>query len=266
MKSIEEKCFALTSILSEAGSAIVAFSGGTDSMFLINEASKIKGLRLLAVTIRTPYMFSNEISEAESFCNERLINHRIIDMEIPLSIKNNPAERCYLCKTEILRIISNIAVSEGYSNIFDGTNFDDLSDYRPGMRALKEFGIRSPLLEACLNKKEIRKLSRNEGLKTWDKPANACLLTRFPHDTLITIRDLGMAEEAEEFIATTGLKGSRVRVHGDIARIECRNEQFETLMSVQTRELIIRKLKSLGFRYITIDLEGYITGRMNKKT
>lgn len=261
----EEKLLKLIKILSDSGSAIIACSGGTDSIFLLHTASKIKNLRLTAVSVISPYMHSEEIAEAERFCSERLIEHRIVEMEFPENIRNNPENRCYLCKKEILALISMIAGKTGYNNVYDGTNADDINDYRPGMKALREAGIRSPLLEAGLTKPEIRELSKEEGLNTWDKPANACLLTRFPHDTFIETGELRKVEKAEKYIETLGLRGSRVRVHSDIARIECRQGQIEIAVADDNREKIINYFKSLGYKYITIDLEGYITGRMNLK-
>jgi len=261
----EEKILKLKSILSDSGSAVIACSGGTDSIFLLYTASKIKKLRLMAVSVKSPYMHSEEIAEAEKFCSDRLINHRVVEMAFPEGIRNNPENRCYLCKREILALILLIAEEGKYINVFDGTNADDINDYRPGLKALKEAGVRSPLLEAGLTKAEIRELSREEGLNTWDKPANACLLTRFPHNTVIESGELRKVEKAEKFIESIGLNGSRVRVQGDLTRIECREGQIETAVTDDNRERIINYFKSLGYKYITIDLEGYITGRMNLK-
>lgn len=260
------KLSVLNRILSESGSAIIACSGGTDSIFLLHMASKVRGLKLMAVTARTSYMHQGEISEAEEFCRERGIEHRVTDIAFPGEIRQNPAERCYLCKKVILSSIIGIAAEEGYDNIFDGTNADDVLDYRPGMKALKESGVRSPLLESGLTKKEIRMVSRSEGLKTWDKPANACLLTRFPHGAFISEEELAKAGEAESFIASIGFPGARVRVHGDMVRIEFRQQQFRKALTAENRKKISEKLKSIGYRYISADIEGYITGKMNIKS
>ena len=266
MTVTEKKISRLNNILSESGSAIIACSGGTDSIFLLHQAAGIKGLRLMAVTIRTPYMPSEEITAAEGFCKKRGIRHQVIELPIADEIKNNPGERCYLCKKLILKSIMNLAVSEGYDSVFDGSNADDAKEYRPGMKALKESGVRSPLLEASLTKKEIRKTSKAAGLDTWDKPANACLLTRFPHGTQITVEELNKAEKAESFLALLGFRGARVRVHGDLARIEFRNEQFRKALTSTTRRKIAEKMKTIGYRYVSVDIEGYVTGKMNNKS
>ena len=266
MTATEKKISMLNNILSGSGSAIIACSGGTDSIFLLNQAAGIKGLRLMAVTIRTPYMPSEEITAAEDFCRKRGIIHRVIELPIADEIKNNPGERCYLCKKLILKSIMNLAVNEEYSSVFDGSNADDSMEYRPGMKALKESGVRSPLLEANLTKKEIRRTSKAAGLDTWDKPANACLLTRFPHHTMITNDELKKAEEAEAFLGVLGFRGARVRVHCDLARIEFRSEQFRKALISNNRRKIAEKLKSIGYRYVSVDIEGYITGKMNNKS
>ena len=261
----EDKLQKLRSILAEAGSAVVALSGGTDSVFLAWVASEVKELRLLAVTVNSPYMFASEVSEAISFCASHGIDHRQIIMGIPDVVVNNPPVRCYLCKREVMSRITEEAVKAGFSYVFDGTNVDDVSDYRPGMKALKEFGVRSPLLEAGLSKEDIRALSREAGLPTGDKPSNACLMTRFPHGTVISPDELRKAEAAEDILSGLGLKGSRVRVHGEVVRIECRNEYMTSLLDEKLRAGITAKLKALGYSYITVDLEGYRSGSMNRK-
>ncbi len=264
--TLHDKTDRLRSLISDAGSAAIAFSGGTDSSFLLHFASGISTLKLLAVTVSTPYMFEFEITEAKEFCINYGIDHRVVKMEFPDSIKGNPPERCYLCKKEVMKVIRLEAEQAGMKFIFDGTNTDDISDYRPGMKALREAGIRSPLVEVGLTKEEIRALAVKAGLKAGNKPSNTCLLTRFPHDTMITPGDLRRAENAEIFLSSIGFEGSRVRVHGEVARIECRNEQFVALTAAETREKIISALKNFGYKYITVDLEGYRSGSMNKTT
>jgi uncharacterized protein len=185
-------------------------------------------------------------------------------MEIPESVTGNPPDRCYLCKKEVMKAVRSAAMDAGIINIFDGTNADDVHDYRPGMKALEELGVRSPLLEAGLTKKEIRILAREAGLDVSDKPSNACLLTRFPHDSAIIPDDLRRAEEAELILSNLGFGGSRIRVHGELVRIECRKEHFVRIIADEMREKIISALKELGYRYITIDIEGYRSGSMNK--
>jgi len=259
-----DKLRKLRTILSDAGAAAIALSGGTDSTFLVSVASGISGLRVLAVTVSTPYMFISEVEEAAAFCDRCGVMHRTIRMDIPETVRGNPPDRCYLCKTEVMGVVRATAGKEGISVIFDGTNADDVNDYRPGMRALEELNIRSPLLEAGLTKNEIRALAREAGLDVSDKPSNACLLTRFPHDSSILSGELRKAEEAEIFLTGMGLEGSRIRVHGDLVRIECKTEFFPKIMEANMREKMITALKNMGYKYITVDIEGYRSGSMNK--
>lgn len=256
----------LKSILSGAGSAVIALSGGTDSTFLLSVAAGLPGLRVMAVTVSTPYMFSSEVDEAALFCREKGVHHRLVEFDIPETVRENPPERCYLCKTEVMKSVKAVAKEEGYAFVFDGTNADDLLDYRPGLKALEEAGVRSPLAEARLTKEEIRALSRAAGLAVSDRPANACLLTRFPHDTEISTAALRRAEKAEQIVRDEGFTGARVRVHGEMARLEIWNEHFELMARKETRTRIATALKELGYRYITIDAEGYRSGSMNKRT
>ena len=262
--TMHEKHEKLKAILSDAGSAVVALSGGTDSTFLVSVAAGVPGLRLMAVTVSTPYMFSSEVDDAIRFCVEKGVNHREIRMDIPSTVLLNPPDRCYLCKTEVMKSITAAAHEGEYDFVFDGTNADDLREYRPGLKALREAGVRSPLAEAELTKEEIRALSREAGLEVSDKPSNTCLLTRFPHDTEITPAGLRLAEKAERILSEAGFPGARVRVHGDLVRIEVRNEQFERIISPDVRAALSGAIRALGFRYVTIDAEGYRTGSMNK--
>ncbi len=261
----EKKLLKLKKILSDAGSAVIALSGGTDSIFLAYVASGIENIKIMAVTVNTPYMFDSEVVESIIFCKEHSIRHKEIQMEIPEAVRNNPPDRCYLCKKEVMKMVRGVADKERFKWVFDGTNIDDTADYRPGMKALKELEIRSPLLEAGITKDDIRTLSRNAGLITWNKPSNTCLLTRFPHNTPVTIAGLRRAEAAELVLETFELKGSRIRVHDDIARIECRKEHFSMIVSEKIRNEIVAGLKKIGYRYITLDLEGYRSGSMNPK-
>ncbi len=261
-----DKTNRLMTIMSDAGSAVIAISGGTDSTYLASFATGVKGLRVMAVTVITPYMFSSEVRDAVSFCKSVGMKHMEITMAIPGAVISNPPERCYLCKREVMKAVTDAAGEGGYAFVFDGTNADDLLDYRPGMKALREFGIRSPLAEAGLTKSEIRDLAREAGLAVSDKPSNSCLLTRFPHYTPITEENLRRAEEAEHITAEMGFAGARVRVHGDLVRIEIRRDQFALVMNDDIREVLTSAIKKLGYKYITIDAEGYRSGSMNNKT
>jgi uncharacterized protein len=253
----------LDNILKDLKSFVIAFSGGVDSTFLLHRASQIKKLKIVAITIRTTYIPTREIDEAVEFCKTNGINHTILDLACPEEIRYNPIDRCYICKKLLFGQIKSFADKNGYSYIVDGTNADDNGDFRPGLKALEELGVRSPLMESGLIKHEIRELSQRAGLPTWDKPAYACLLTRIPYDTKVTENDLRMVENAEQFLFEKGFPGTRVRIHGDIARIECLPGYINKITQEPERAYIIDNLKKIGFRYISLDLEGYRTGSLN---
>ena len=253
----------LNSILKELGSFAVAFSGGVDSSFLLHRASSVRRADIIALTIRTPYIPSREIEEAIEFTKTFGISHKIIDLPFSEVIRNNPIERCYLCKKTLFSELIKYARENNFKYVIDGTNVEDRGDFRPGMKALKEMGIRSPLMESGLSKHEIRELSREEGLFVWDKPAMACMLTRIPYDTEVKDGVLKMIEEAENMLFDKGYPGTRVRIHGDMARIECLPGYIEKIIQNPDKEYIITNLKKIGFRYVSLDLEGYRTGSSN---
>ena len=259
----DEKLIKLDSILRDLGSFVAGFSGGLDSSFLVHRASLQKDLSFVAVTIHTPYVPEREIKEAKAFTKEFSIEHKIIEVPFPGDIRNNPEGRCYLCKKILFGKIVGYANENDYKYIVDGSNTDDKNDYRPGLRALKELNIRSPLAEAGLSKKEIRELAHKAGLSAWDKPAMSCLLTRIPHNTGISEDLLRMIEKAEDHLYEKGYPGTRVRVHGDIARIECIPVNIGKLINDPYLGSIVAYLKNIGFRYVSLDLEGYRTGSMN---
>ena len=261
-----EKLTRLKTILADAGSAVVALSGGTDSTFLVSVASGVPALRLMAVTVCTPYMFSAEVDDAARFCQDIGVEHREVSPGIPDTVFANPPDRCYLCKKEVIKAVTSVAQAGGFAFVMDGTNADDLGDYRPGLRTLREEGVRSPLAEAQLTKEEIRTLAREAGLEVSEKLSNTCLLTRFPHDTVVTPDDLRRAEEAERRVSQAGFPGARVRVHGEIVRLEIRKDQFDRIARADIRLNLSEAIRGLGYRYVTIDAEGYRSGSMNKTT
>ena len=261
----ESKLLKLDSILRELGSFVVGFSGGLDSSFLIHRASLLNDVRFTAVTIHTEYVPEREVRESKAFTSEYKIKHEVIVVPFPDEIRNNPVERCYVCKKILFSRIFEFARKNGYRHIIDGTNADDKNDFRPGLRALSEMKIRSPLAEAGLSKKEIRELAQNAGLPVWDKPAMACLLTRIPYDTGINEGMLRMIEKAEDYFYEKGYPGTRVRMHDDIARIECIPGNISKLVNDPDLGSMVAYLKKIGFRYVSLDLEGYRTGSMNPK-
>ncbi|MCU0472212.1 MAG: ATP-dependent sacrificial sulfur transferase LarE [Bacteroidales bacterium] len=262
----EHKITKLDIILKDLRSFVIAFSGGVDSSFLLHRAQSLRSLRIVAVTIRTPYIPVREINEAIAFTKTHGIDHKIIDVEFPEIIRHNPVERCYMCKKILFSKILDFARINGFEHILDGTNADDKSEFRPGLKALNEMSVVSPLADAGLTKKEIRTLAHKAGLELWDKPAMACLLTRIQYDTQISDGMLRMIENAEDLLFENGYPGARVRVHGDIARIECMPGYLEKIIHDPAREHLIDNLKKIGFRYISLDLEGYRTGSMNPGT
>ncbi|NLN31392.1 MAG: ATP-dependent sacrificial sulfur transferase LarE [Bacteroidales bacterium] len=253
----------LDSLLGNLSSFVIGFSGGLDSSFLIHRASIPGNLDFEAVTIKTKYVPEREIREAVNFTSEYGISHRIIEIPFPRELRHNPSERCYLCKRILFDKIVDFARENNYKHILDGTNADDFNLYRPGLKALKEMQVRSPLAEAGLSRPEIREYARQAGLAVWEKPAMSCLLTRIPYDTGISEDILTMVEKAEDFLFEKGFPGTRVRIHGDVARIECIPGYLEKLVREPDRKSITSYLKEIGFRYVSLDLEGYRTGSMD---
>jgi pyridinium-3,5-biscarboxylic acid mononucleotide sulfurtransferase len=246
------------------GHAVVAFSGGVDSSLLAYVTHQALGDGMVAITITTPYIPDWEIDAARLFAKQHNIGHEIIQLPIPATILHNPPDRCYLCKKELFSALRRRAEKMCIDTVIDGSNIDDLSDYRPGMRALGELNIASPMLELGLSKDTIRSLSRGLGLETWNRPASACLLSRIPYHTRITPAELKRIARAETALRQLNISGSRVRSHGDIARIEVPIESFTDLLLTGLRGQLIEKIKVCGYTYVTLDLEGYQTGSLNK--
>jgi len=246
------------------GHVAVAFSGGVDSSLLSYVAHEALGGNMVAITVKTPFIPAWELEETLSFAGQYHIPHEIIDLPIPDTIRQNPPDRCYLCKKEIFTAIKNYAGGQGIDTILEGSNKDDLDDYRPGMRALKELHITSPLLDLGMTKDTIRMLSRELTLPTWDKPAYACLLSRIPYHTNITATELERVARAEQALRNLQLFGSRVRSHGDVARIEVPVDRLADLVKTGLRKRLVDEIKACGYLYVTLDLEGYRTGSLNK--
>ena len=250
----------LVKYLENLGSGVIAYSGGTDSTFLLAVAQIALKENFLAFTIDTPYIARWEIKEAIEICEKLGVRHKIIRSEMISSIKNNPKDRCYLCKKHLFTGLLEEAKKEGIKYVLDGTNLDDMGDYGPGRRALKELEIKSPLLETGIGKQLIRKFSRQLNLNTWDKPAYACLLTRIPYDVEIKDEELERIERSEEFLMKNGFRAVRVRSHGNIARIEIPKENLPELLKKNQSNEISDKLKSFGYQFVSVDMEGYRMG------
>ena len=265
-QTTQQKMDALKSILADMGSVIVAYSGGVDSAFLAAAANDALGRKALAVTAKSPSLAPAELREAVELAERLGINHRIVEtheVEREDYAANNP-NRCFFCKDELYTYLSAYAREEGYEHIANGTNTDDLGDFRPGLNAAKQYGVRSPMVEAALSKADIRELSKDMDLPTWDKPAQACLSSRIPYGSMVTVEALTRIAQAEEYLHGLGIRQLRVRHHDTIARIEVEPQDFLTLTDESVREQVVAKFREIGYSYVTLDLQGFRSGSMNE--
>jgi uncharacterized protein len=264
--NVRTKYERLRTLLRDMGGVVVAYSGGADSSLLLKVAVDVLGPRALAVTATSPTYPPREVEEAMRLARDLGASHRIIETdELEMeAFANNPPERCYYCKTELFQKLVAIAREEGLPVVADGANVDDVGDYRPGLRAGAELGVRSPLREAGLGKDDVRALSRELGLPTWDKPSFACLASRFPYGDRITADSLKQVAAAEQVLRELGLQQIRVRHHGDTARIEVDPTEFPAIIRPDHRDRIVQAFRQLGYLYVTLDLGGYRTGSMNE--
>ena len=264
--TIHDKYRVLQENLKALGSAAVAFSSGVDSTFLLKAAQEALGDKVIAVTASSCSFPKRELEEAKAFCEKNGIRQIIVESE-ELDIdgfRQNPKNRCYLCKHELFEKIWEIAKENGMNAVAEGSNMDDNGDYRPGLIAVKELGVSSPLRQAELSKAEIRELSKEMGLPTWDKQSFACLSSRFVYGETINEQKLGMVDKAEQLLLDMGFHQVRVRIHGNIARIEVLPGEIARIVEEENRMQIASKLKEYGFDYVTLDLLGYRTGSMNE--
>ena len=264
-EELQKKVENLKQYIAGLGSLAIGFSGGVDSSLLVAVAHEVLGDRLIAVTGADASVPERELNEAVAFCKERGIRHIVCNVD-PLKeegYRNNSHDRCYFCKHGIFTEVRKIALENGIEYMAEGSNVDDIGDYRPGLRAAAELSVKSPLREAGLTKSEIRIISKVMGLPTWSKPAYACLASRFVYGEEITEEKLHMIDRAEQFLIEHGFFEERVRMHGNIARIEVPPEDIPRLAADEIREAVYDKFREIGFLFVTLDMKGYKPGSMN---
>ena len=261
-----EKEEQLVRILSEMKRAVVGFSGGVDSSYLAYMANRVLGPDALCVTAISPSYPSFQKKETEDFVGRFGLNHRVIEsMELDNpEYRENAPNRCYFCKSELFSKLWELAKEGGYAVVLDGTNYDDLDDFRPGRQAASEYSVRSPLLEAQMTKIDIRELSLISGLPSWEKPALPCLSSRFPYGTSISVERLSVVDQGETILRDCGFRLFRVRYHGELVRLEFGSADLPNALNMTMAKILVKRFKALGFKYVTIDLEGYRSGSLNE--
>lgn len=265
-KEARLKLSALKDNFREMTSVIIAYSGGVDSAFMATVANDVLGVKALAITAKSPSLAKSELRNAVLLGEKLGLNHRVIETkEVQRrDYRANTSNRCFYCKDELYDRLANIARNENLLWVANGTNSDDLKDFRPGLNAAKKYSVRSPLVEVGLSKSEIRLLSKEMGLSVWDKPAQACLSSRVPYGTTVTVEVLESISAAEEYLHNLGISQIRVRHHGNMARIEIEPKDFHILVDGDARNNVIKFFKSIGYIYITLDLEGFRSGSLNE--
>lgn len=263
---IHTKLNKMVEYINNMGSLAVAFSGGVDSTFLLKVAADTLGDKVIAIIARSSVYSEREFREAEDFAGKLGVKYIVIvsdELEID-GFSENPVNRCYICKLELFKKIKELAKHHGITYVADGSNTDDTGDYRPGMKALKELEVVSPLKEAGMSKEDIRLLSKEMGLPTWNKQTFACLASRFPYGQKITAEKLDMVDRAEQFLLDLGFNQIRVRHHGDLARIEAGSGELKRFFLEDLMEPVYNELRKIGFTYVSLDMKGYRTGSMNE--
>ena len=256
----------LKTILQRFERLAVALSGGVDSAVLLAEAKACLGDQIIALTARSPIHPEQELIDATQIADSLQVRHLILDSNEfeQADFLANTSQRCYICKKHIFTQLAAVAADKGFTCLAHGANADDLGDYRPGMKAAREMGIAAPLLEAGLGKADIRRIARQQGLSVWNKPSMACFATRFPYGSPINLERVDQVRRAEQLLDSAGITGYRVRHHGSIARIEVPSDQLQTLVTEPLRERLVDQLRKTGFLHVCLDMEGYVSGSLNR--